>query len=118
MSNYELDDKRTQLDIWLRKSRMTRKQFAEEFGVSEATAYGWLSNTNIPLRRWDDIRAFFLKKGVVEEKPKWEWRAIPVLVTSPEAKRMEEAAAICGEELKDFIRRAALEETKRILGEI
>ncbi|MBQ8238898.1 MAG: hypothetical protein IJZ39_12235 [Oscillospiraceae bacterium] len=116
-SNYELENKREQLDIWLRRSKLSRKQFAEEFRVSEATVYGWLSNTNIPEKRWESIRAFFLDRGVVEEKPRWYWRAVGVLIMGPDADKMEKIASEQGKSISDFIRDAALEKMRFLLGE-
>ncbi len=114
--DYKIENRRMKLDIWLRKCRMSRKQFAEELNVSEASAYGWLSNTNIPDKRWDEIEDFFKRKGVVEE-PKPICRAIGVVVWEKDAIKMDKIAEERGQTLAEFIRDCAVEETKRILGE-
>lgn len=58
-TNSHLIERRTQLNIWLASKNMSRKELADACNVSEATVYGWLSNTNISDKRWQELKTLF-----------------------------------------------------------
>ena len=80
----EITQRRIQLGVWLTQRQMTKKQLAAQLGVSEASVYGWCSNTNIPDNRWQELKAFFSEgeepaPGCVAlnvEIPDEEWESI------------------------------------------
>lgn len=109
MNMNETEERRNQLRIWLAREGMTRKEFAARLGVSEASAYGWLSCTNIPNTRWKEITAFFEKET---DKEPQQRRVVGATFTDDEIKLMEKAAN--GIPLDLFFRQSALEMTRRI----
>lgn len=111
MPNTEENEKRRQqLDVWLAKRKMSRKQFAAELGVSEASVYGWLSNTIIPNKRWMQIEAFF-----AEDTAPIRHRVVGSTFTDEEADRIRRAA---GEKsIEEYLRETLLRQADKDLGE-
>lgn len=108
MNKEETEKRRTQLKVWLAREGLTRREFAEKLGVSEASAYNWLSCTNIPDKRWKEITNFFTKLT----SPPEQLRVVGSTFTSEEIELMKKAAN--GEPLESFLRRCILEQTRRI----
>ena len=110
MNMNETEERRNQLRIWLAREGLTRKEFAARLGVSEASAYGWLSCTNIPNARWKEITAFFEKN--TNEEQQVQRRVVGSTFTDAEISLMEKAAGDVPLDL--FFRQSVLEMTRRI----
>ena len=109
MNINETEERRNQLRVWLAREGLTRKEFAARLGVSEASAYGWLSCTNIPNNRWKEITAFF---ETTEKQPESQRRVVGSTFTDEEISQMEKAAN--GIPLDLFLRRCILDQTRKI----
>lgn len=57
----ENENRRIQLEVWLSQKKMSKKELAAKLGVTESAVYGWFSNTRIPEKRWQEMKAFFCK---------------------------------------------------------
>lgn len=113
MNNEDVIQKRRQLNSWLAQAGMNRKDFAAQFGVSEASVYNWLSCTNIPDKRWKQIKEFFSKTD--NEATPEQFRVVGAAFSDEEVERMKEAAN--GMSLEAYFRQCILDKTKDILGE-
>lgn len=89
------------------------KDFASQLGVSEASAYNWVSCTNIPDKRWKQIEDFF-KKEDADAKIE-QLRVIGAAFSEQETKLIEEAAK--GMSLNEFFRNCILDKINDILRE-
>ena len=89
---------------------MTRRDLAEKLGVSEASAYGWLSCTNIPDKRWKQLKDFFDKKNEVARK-----RIVGTTLSEEEMEAFEKAAEKMGMTKEDFFRECILLQVKKDL---
>ena len=112
-STSETEKRRTQLDVWMAKRGITRKQLAIELGVSEASVYGWLSNTNIPDKRWEDLKAFFSEEE--EEKPILEFRAVSFVASKVDEENIRKVADMCGMSVDEFVRETILQKVRERL---
>jgi transposase len=112
MKNNETEERRQQLRVWLSRDGMTRKDLAVALGVSEASAYGWLSCTNIPDKRWKQIKDFFDNKETPERK-----RIIGTTLSDTEMERAEEALKKAGIQMEELLRESLFEKIKSLLGE-
>ena len=107
MNKQETEERRQQLRLWLARDGMTRRDLAEQLGVSEASAYGWLSCTNIPDKRWKQLKDFFDKKDEIERN-----RIVGTTFSDEEMKAFEKAAEKMGMSKEDFFRECILRQVK------
>lgn len=106
-------DRRKQLKEWLAQAGMNRKDFAAQFGVSEASVYNWLSCTNIPDKRWKQIKEFFAKTA--DEATPEQFRVVGAVFSAEEVEKMKEAAN--GMALEAYLRQCILRQIKADLSE-
>lgn len=90
---------------------MSRVDLAEKLGVSLASVNNWLSCSNIPDKRWQDIEELF--KGTDEAINQSPVRVVGAAFSEEEMKRMEKAAK--GQPLDLFFRDCIIEKTNDIL---
>lgn len=112
MASNETEKRRGLLNVWLAEKNMSRIELAKLCNVSESTVYGWLSNTNISDKRWEQLKVFFEPP---EEKDKKEesLRAVAVGFTSEE---LSDLKMIAGDKPLDvLLRELALERMNDIL---
>lgn len=108
----DIETKRAKLKSWLALHQMSRKEFAEKIGMSVTSINGWFSNTNIPDKKWLEIKALFEEQ---ETKPEPVYRAVAFAVPDELAEKFKKAAEIEGLTLSEFVRQAALKVTREIL---
>ena len=113
MASNETEKRRSLLNVWLAEKNMSRIELAKLCNVSESTVYGWLSNTNISDRRWEQIKVFF-EPPDEEKAPEAELlRAVAVGFTSEE---LSDLKMIAGDKPLDvLLRELALERMNDIL---
>lgn len=110
----ELDEKRRLLNMWLARENLSRKELAARLQVSEASVYNWLSCTNIPEKRWLELKAMF-EPETVQAQPKEQFRAVGVGFSDEELLKLQK---IAGEKPLDvFVREIALKHLRQELGE-
>ena len=110
MSKEETNERRQQLRLWLARDGMTRRDLAEQLGVSEASAYGWLSCTNIPDKRWKQLKEVFEKKEEIERN-----RIVGTTLSDEEMISFEKAAEKMGMSKEDLFRECILRQLKQDL---
>lgn len=111
--NTDIEQKRKQLNMWLARDSLTRKDLAARLQVSEASVYNWLSCTNIPEKRWAQIKAIFETEEKNEAPEADLLRAVAVGFTSEE---LTDLKLIAGDKPLDvMLRELALERMRSIL---
>jgi predicted transcriptional regulator len=103
MKGKNIEERRMQLRTWLVQSGMSRPQLAERLGVTLASVNNWLSCTNIPEKRWNDIQGLFEQKS---EAPRN--RIVGTTLTEDEMAMCESAAERLGISKEDFFRESIL----------
>lgn len=104
MKSNKIEERRTKIKTWLLQTGMTRPQLAARLGVTLASVNNWLSCTNIPERRWNDILSVFN-----EETEPVRNRIVGTSLTDEEMAFVEEAATKHGMSTEDFLRNCILQ---------
>jgi hypothetical protein len=108
----DLEQKRKAINMWLARDSLSRKDLANKLHVSEASVYNWLSCTNIPEKRWQEIKALFEPNEKPTPEPEM-MRAVAVGFTSEE---LSDLKMIAGDKPLDvLLRELALERMNDIL---
>lgn len=108
----DLEQKRKFINMWLARDGLSRKDLANKLQVSEASVYNWLSCTNIPDRRWQEIKAIFEPEDKKPIEPDL-MRAVAVGFSSEELQVLKEIAG--DTPLDVLLREIALEKMRNIL---
>ena len=119
-TSQETEKRRKQLNIWLASKNMSRIELANLCNVSESTVYGWLSNTNISDKRWEQIKSYFEPPDKQDTEPvqSEKLRAIATIFNDELMERMKKAKEKIGcAEDSDFVHRATLKLIEDILKE-
>lgn len=106
----DLEQKRKLINMWLARDGLSRKDLANKLQVSEASVYNWLSCTNIPDRRWQEIKAIFDPE---DTPPEPRNRILGSNFSEAEVEKIKLAAN--GARLEDFIRELILKQIKEDL---
>ena len=108
--NLNIEQKRKQLNLWLARDGLSRKDLATMLQVSEASVYNWLSCTNIPDRRWQEIRDIFETPKEPEEPRN---RILGSNFSDSEVEKIKLAAN--GIQLEEYIRELVLRQIRQDL---
>lgn len=111
MENDSLDEKRAKLKAWLALHRLSRKEFSEKIGMSVTSINGWFSNTNIPDKKWEEVKALFEEP----ENPSPVYHAVAVAIPEDLNEQFKKAAELKGMTLEEFLKWAALDISARII---
>jgi predicted transcriptional regulator len=103
-----IEERRTMLRTWLVQSGMSRTELADRLGVTLASVNNWLSCTNIPQKRWEDILSIF-----EAEKEAPRNRIIGTTLNDEEMDMCARAAKEHGLSKEDFFRKCLLLVSKK-----
>lgn len=110
----ELDEKRRLLNMWLARENLSRKELAARLQVSEASVYNWLSCTNIPEKRWLEIKAMF-EPNEEQSQPIEQFRAVGIGFSDEELLKLRKVAG--DKPLDVYVRELTLKHVRQELGE-
>lgn len=119
-TSQETEKRRKQLNIWLASKNMSRIELASLCNVSESTVYGWLSNTNISDKRWEQIKSHFEppENRDTESSQGEKLRAIATIFNEELIERMNKAKEKIGcAEDSEFVHKATMLLIEQILKE-
>lgn len=108
----DLEQKRKLINMWLARDGLSRKDLANKLQVSEASVYNWVSCTNIPDKRWEEIKAIF----ETEEKPPIEPELMRAVAVGFSEEELRDLKRMAGDTPLDILlRELALEKMRNIL---
>lgn len=113
METEDIETKRAKLKSWLALHRMSRKDFAAKIGMSFTSINGWFSNTNIPDKKWKEIKAFFEAEATPSKPP--VFRIIAFTVPEEDHAMFSEAAEKQDLSIEEFVRQSSLEVARKLL---
>lgn len=109
----DLETKRAKLKSWLALRRMSRKDFAKQIGMSFTSINGWFSNTNIPDKKWQEIKALFEAENKPAKQP--VFRVVAFAVPEEDHEMFCKAAETQDLSVEEFVRQSSLEAVKKLL---